>query len=100
MWFPPEIDRKIITVGSLELRLLLAHMHDARHERMHGADVAKVTFAGKSVLELVVGIQPFRGKALVVAGYGMGRFVAIAPDDLGAGCNRNFLRRERELRDI
>src|SRR5437867_6120272 len=75
-------------------------MHDAGHERMHGADVAKVTFAGKSMLELVVGIQPFRGKTLVVAGHGMRRFVAIGPDDLGARCNRNFLRRERELRDI
>ncbi len=100
MWFPPKICRKIIIVGSLGFRLLLAHMHDAGHERMHGADVAEVTFAGKGMFELVVGIQTFGGKTLVVAGHGMRRFVAIGPGDLGAGCNRNLLRRERELRDI
>jgi len=81
-------------------QLLLAHMHDAGHERMHGADIAKVTFAGKGMLELVVGIQTFRGKTLVAAGHGMRRFVVIYPDDLGAGCDRDFLRPVRELRDI
>ncbi len=45
--------------GALELRLLLVHMHDAGHERMQGTDVTKGTFAGKSMLELVVGIQTF-----------------------------------------
>src|SRR5207302_7484507 len=38
--------------------------------------------------------------ALVVTGHCMRRFVMIGPDDLGAGCNRNFLRPVRELRDI
>src|ERR1700746_3600974 len=56
-------------------RLLLTHMHDAGHERMHGADVGEVAFAGERVLELVVGIQAFRGEALVVAGHGMRRLV-------------------------
>src|ERR1700682_630071 len=86
--------------SALELRLLLAHMHDAGHERMDGAEVTEVAFAGKGMLELVVGIQTFRGKTLVVAGHGMRRFVVIGPGDLSAGCNRNLLRRECELRDI
>ncbi len=100
MWFPPEICRKIIIVGSLGFSLLLANMHDAGHERMHGADVAEVTFAGKGMLELVVGIQAFRGKALVVAGHGMRRFVVIGPYDLGAGCDGDLLRSVRELCNI
>src|ERR1700674_5858910 len=86
--------------STLELRLLLVHMHDAGHVRMHGADVTEVAFAGKSMLELVVGIQAFRGKTLVVAGHGMRRFVVIGPDDLGAGCDRDFLRPVCELCDI
>src|SRR6266567_2200658 len=97
MWFPPETCRKIIIVGSLGFNLLLAHMHDAGHERMHGADVAEVAFAGKSMFELVVGIQTFRGKTLVVAGHGMRCFVVIDPDDLGAGRDRDFLWPVREL---
>jgi hypothetical protein len=48
---------------TLELRLLLVHMHDAGHERMHGADVTEVAFAGKSMLEFVIGIQAL-GSAL------------------------------------
>src|SRR5438105_4807312 len=82
-----------------ESRLLLPHMHGAGHERMHGADVLKVTFAGKRMLDIVVGIQTFRGKALVVARHGMRRLVVIGPDDLGAGRNRDVLRRERKLRN-
>jgi len=82
------------------LRLLLAHVHDAGHERMQRAEVAEVAFAGKRMLELVVGIQTFRGEALIVAGGGMRRFVAIGPDDLGARCNGDLLRHEGELRDI
>src|ERR1700682_1996454 len=83
----------------LALQLLLAHVHEASHERMHGADVAEVTFAGKGMLELVVGIQTFRGKALVVAGHGVRRFVVIGPDDPGAGCDRDFLGPGRKLCD-
>jgi hypothetical protein len=82
------------------LLLPLAHVYDARHERMQGADISEVTFARKSMLELVVRIQTLRGKALILAGHGMRRFVAICPDDLGAGYNRDFLRRECELRDL
>ncbi len=66
--------------------LLFAHMHDAGHERMDGADVVKIAFASKGMLEFVVGIQPLRSKTLVVAGYGMRRFVAIGPRSIvGAG---------------
>src|SRR5713101_8592765 len=57
--------------STLELRLLLVHMHDAGHVRMHGADVTEVTFADKSMLELVVGIQALGSKTLVVAVHGM-----------------------------
>src|SRR5690348_2838083 len=75
-------------------------MHDAGHERMQGAGVFEVALAGKRMLELVVSIQTLRGETLVVARHGMRRFVVIGPDDLGAGCNRDFLRPERELRYI
>src|SRR5580692_9179431 len=75
-------------------------MHDASHERMYGAEVTEVAFAGKTMLELIVCIQTFRGKAFVVAGHGMRRFVVICPDDRGAGCNRDLLRPVRKLGDI
>jgi hypothetical protein len=52
---------------------------------MHGAVVAEIAFVGEDMPELVVGIETLRGEALVVAGYRMRRFVAIGPDDLGAG---------------
>ena len=39
------------------MRLLLAHMHDARHVRVHSADVAEIAFVGERVLEFVVGVQ-------------------------------------------
>jgi len=80
--------------------LLLADVHDAGHERMHGAVVGEIAFIGEDMLELVVGIETLRGKALVSAGYRMRRFVVIGPDDLGAGGDRDFLRRVRELRDV
>jgi hypothetical protein len=39
-----------------DLTLLLAHMHDAGHERMHGCKWEAPSLA--KVLEFVVGIQP------------------------------------------
>ena len=67
------------------------------HERMHRANVIEVAFAGKCVLEFVVGVQTFRGETLVVAGYGMRRFVVVGPDDLGAWHDRYLPRSVGEL---
>src|SRR4051812_11393531 len=61
------------------LRLWLAHMHDAGHERMQRAVVGEVAFARKRTLELVAGIHSFGREALVLAGDGMRRFIAIDP---------------------
>src|SRR6185312_5556095 len=80
--------------------LLLVHMHDAGHERMHGADITEVALLGKHMLELVVGIQTFRGEALVIAGYRVRRFVCVGPDDLGAWRDRDFIRPILELCDL
>ena len=49
----------IARTADARLWLLLAHVHDARHERVHGADVAKVPFTRKRMLERVIGIQTF-----------------------------------------
>src|SRR5262245_54740680 len=84
----------------MKLQLLLAYVHDTGHEPMHGTDVAEVAFAVERMLEFVVRIQAFRTKALVGAGHRMWTSVMIGPYDLGAGCNRDLLRRERELRNV
>jgi hypothetical protein len=76
-------------------------MHDAGHERVHGTDVGEVTFAVKSVLALVVGIQTLRGKTLVAAGDGMRRPGSMcsldAPSGDGEKAGISLYQRERNL---
>src|ERR1700751_618878 len=86
--------------SALLLGLLLAHVHDAGHEWVQGADVIEITFGRERVLELIVGIQAFRAKALVVAGHRMRRLIVIDPGDFRAWRDRDFLRSVRELGDI
>src|SRR5208282_5771437 len=84
----------------LNERLLLAYVHDARHERVHGAEIAEVALARERMLELVVGIQTLGRKTLVVARYRVRGFIVIGPGDLGARGDRDLLRGEGELRDL
>ena len=83
-----------------EAVLLLAHVHDARHERVHRADVAEVALAREGVLVRVVGIETLRREALVVGGHRMWRVVTIRPHDFRPRRDRDLLGIERELRTL
>ena len=71
----------------------LFHNNNTRHVWMNLAVIGVFAGLGECVRELVVRIQTFRRKTLVVAGHGMRRLVVIGPDDLGPGLDRDFLRR-------
>jgi hypothetical protein len=69
----------------LALNRLVPYVHDAAHERVHGAIVVEVTLALERVFVCIIGIHGPGGERPVLAGDRVGSLVLVGPDDRCAG---------------